>query len=201
MTHHQGMTLLAIAHVLLDRPIQRRFTSDPLVRTADLLLQERIPKQTVTVPPRAAQQTDTLRGRAVEAAAVHRVTTDPDTPLPEVHLLSNGSYHVMATHAGGGYSRWRDLAVTRWREDATCDTHGTFVYLRDRATGAYWSTTYQPTLQQARALRGGVHPGARRVPPAGPHDRHAHRDVAYRPKTTSRSAASSSPTSPTIRGR
>ena len=27
-------------------------------------------------------------------------------------------------HAGGGYSRWRDLAVTRWREDATCDRLG-----------------------------------------------------------------------------
>ena len=148
MTHHQGMALLAMAHVLLDRPIQRRFTSDPLVRTADLLLQERIPKQTVTVPPRVAHQMETFRGRAVEAAAVHRVTTDPDTPLPEVHLLSNGSYHVMATQAGGGYSRWRDLAVTRWREDATCDNHGTFVYLRDRATGAYWSTTYQPTLHK-----------------------------------------------------
>ena len=23
------------------------------------------------------------------------------------------------TSAGGGYSRWRDLAVTRWREDAS----------------------------------------------------------------------------------
>ena len=70
---------------------------------------------------------------------------DPNSPLPEVHLLSNGRYHVMATHAGGGYSRWHDLAVTRWREDATCDGYGTFIYLRDRKTGSYWSTAYQPT--------------------------------------------------------
>ncbi|MGB5606773.1 MAG: cyclic beta 1-2 glucan synthetase, partial [Gammaproteobacteria bacterium] len=66
-----------------------------------------------------------------------------------VHLLSNGRYHVMATHAGGGYSRWRDLAVTRWREDATCDSWGTFIYLRDRDTGLYWSTAYQPTQRKA----------------------------------------------------
>ena len=43
-----------------------------------------------------------------------RAFTTPDTPMPEVQLLSNGRYHVMISNAGGGYSRWRDLAVTRW---------------------------------------------------------------------------------------
>src|SRR5687768_17684088 len=37
-----------------------------------------------------------------------------------------------STAAGGGYSRWRDLAVTRWQEDPTRDGWGTFCYLRDR---------------------------------------------------------------------
>jgi cyclic beta-1,2-glucan synthetase len=148
MGHHQGMSLLAIAHTLLDRPIQRLFVSDPLVRTAELLLQERIPKQILTVHPRAGESADVARLPAAEAAAAHRVLPDPNTPSPEVHLLSNGSYHVMATNAGGGYSRWRDLAVTRWREDATCDGYGTFIYLRDRQTGRFWSTTYQPTRQK-----------------------------------------------------
>ena len=148
MAHHQGMSLLAIAHTLLDRPIQRRFVSEPLVRTAELLLQERIPKQTLTVHPRAGESVELARLPVAEAAAVHRVLPDPNTPLPEVHLLSNGSYHVMTTNAGGGYSRWRDLALTLWREDATCDGYGTFIYLRDRHTGRYWSNTYQPTRQK-----------------------------------------------------
>lgn len=74
-----------------------------------------------------------------------RVFSNPNTPLPEVQLLSNGRYHVMVTNAGGGYSRWKDLAVTRWREDATCDPWGAFCYLRDVASGAFWSTAYQPT--------------------------------------------------------
>ena len=60
-----------------------------------------------------------------------RVFTSPDTPMPEVQLLSNGRYHVMVTNAGGGYSRWKDLAVTRWREDSTRDNWGTFCYIRD----------------------------------------------------------------------
>jgi cyclic beta-1,2-glucan synthetase len=73
-----------------------------------------------------------------------------DTPAPEVQLLSNGNYHVMVTNAGGGYSRWKDLAVTRWREDATCDNSGSFCYVRDAASGEFWSVAYQPTLKRPK---------------------------------------------------
>jgi cyclic beta-1,2-glucan synthetase len=149
MAHHQGMSLLAFEHVLLNRPMERRFMSDPLVRATELLLQERVPKKGATVHPHAAEVSAAARPPDVEAGAIMRVFTDPNMPIPEVHLLSNGRYHVMATHAGGGYSRWRELAVTRWREDATSDGWGTFIYLRDHDTGRYWSTAHQPTLRTA----------------------------------------------------
>ena len=73
-----------------------------------------------------------------------RVLSSPNTPIPEVQLLSNGRYHVMITNAGGGYSRWNDIAVTRWHEDITCDNRGTFCYISDPVSGEFWSTTYQP---------------------------------------------------------
>ena len=149
MAHHQGMSLLSFAHVLLDQPMQRRFMSDPLARATELLLQERVPKKGATLHPHAAEVSAAARPPSADAGAIMRVFTEPNTQLPEVHLLSNGRYHVMATHVGGGYSRWRDLAVTRWREDATADCWGTFIYLRDRDTGRYWSTAYQPTLRRA----------------------------------------------------
>ncbi|WP_098424280.1 GH36-type glycosyl hydrolase domain-containing protein [Marinobacter sp. LV10R520-4] len=149
MAHHQGMSLLAFEHLLLDQPMQRRFMSDPLARATQLLLQERVPKQGATLQPHASEVSAAARPSAAEDDAIMRVFTDLNTPLPEVHLLSNGTYHVMATHAGGGYSRWHDLAVTRWREDATADNWGTFIYLRDRDTGRYWSTAHQPTLRKA----------------------------------------------------
>lgn len=149
MAHHQGMSLLSFAHVLLDQPMQRRFLSDPLVRTTELLLQERVPKKRDTLQPHAAEVSAAARPPGVDSAAIMRVFTDPDMRLPEVHLLSNGRYHVMATHAGGSTSRWHDLAVTRWREDATSDAWGTFIYLRDRDNGQYWSAAHQPTLRPA----------------------------------------------------
>uniref|UniRef100_UPI00273A3F1D hypothetical protein n=1 Tax=Stenotrophomonas sp. YIM B06876 TaxID=3060211 RepID=UPI00273A3F1D len=76
---------------------------------------------------------------------------EPTPSAAGVQLLSNGNYHVMVSRTGGGYSHWKGLALTRWREDATCDNWGAFCYLRDRASGLVWSTTVQPTLQQADA--------------------------------------------------
>jgi hypothetical protein len=66
----------------------------------------------------------------------------------------------MLTNSGGGYTRWRDVAVTRWREDSTCDSWGTFCYVRDLTdaesdTGAdsFWSAGFQPSGRDADRLR------------------------------------------------
>jgi cellobiose phosphorylase len=149
MAHHQGMSLLSLACLLLDRPMQKRFESDLHFQATLLLLQERIPKATA------------FHSYAVDSEGFHvlhdvkempmRVYTTPDTPMPEVQLLSNGRYHVMVTNAGGGYSRWKDMAVTRWREDSVCDNWGTFCYVRDKGSGVFWSTAHQPTLKTSEA--------------------------------------------------
>ncbi|MDP9012806.1 MAG: hypothetical protein M3O41_09185 [Pseudomonadota bacterium] len=79
-----------------------------------------------------------------EPAAAARRFTSPHHAAPRTHLLSNGNYSVMITAAGSGYSRWRDSAVTRWREDPTCDPWGSYVFLRDVTSGQVWSAGYQP---------------------------------------------------------
>jgi cellobiose phosphorylase len=63
---------------------------------------------------------------------------------PAVALLSNGSYGVMITSACAGYSTWRGLDVTRWREDATRDCWGQFYYVRDLSDDSVWSIGSQP---------------------------------------------------------
>ncbi len=149
MAHHQGMSFLALDYLLRNQPMQRRFLSDPVFKASELLLCERIPKIAAPVQPHAAE-VSAARQPPVVAADTMRVFPSPQTPIPQVHLLSNGRYHVMATNAGGGYSRWKKLAVTRWREDATCDGWGTFCYLRDAASGVLWSSAYQPTHRPSK---------------------------------------------------
>lgn len=53
--------------------------------------------------------------------------------MPELQLLSNGSYHVILTASDHGASCWQGLAVTRWSEDGTLDRGGTYCYVRDDA--------------------------------------------------------------------
>ncbi|MDR6713751.1 cellobiose phosphorylase [Pseudomonas hunanensis] len=144
MAHHQGMSFLALTSLLLDKPMQRRFASDPNCQASMLLLQERVPKT-------AAQYLHTSQAPALDdtgsaSESRLRVFSDPNRRYPAVQLLSNGRYHVMVNSAGSGYSRCNDLAVTRWHEDISNDSLGSYCYLRDVDSGHYWSTSYQPTL-------------------------------------------------------
>ncbi|MBL8533182.1 MAG: cyclic beta 1-2 glucan synthetase, partial [Betaproteobacteria bacterium] len=147
MAHHQGMSLLSLAYLIVDRPMQRRFEAEPEFQAVMLLLQERIPRAAALFS-HAAPAFD-ARSESTTARIPIRVFGSPSTSLPEVLLLSNGRYHVMVSNAGGGHSRWNDLAVTRWREDATRDHWGAFCYVRDLASGAFWSTAHQPTQKRA----------------------------------------------------
>ena len=144
MAHHQGMSIVAIANVLLDGRMRERFHSEPSIRASELLLQERTPRDVSVVHPRAEEVGTAARASAEQLPEVRRVFT-PHELTPQAHLLSNGRYSVMLTSAGSGYSRWRDIGVTRWREDPTRDDTGSYLYLRDVQTGAVWSAGYQPS--------------------------------------------------------
>ncbi len=145
MAHHQGMSLLSISHLLLQQVMQKRFETDIEVKSALLLLQERIPRITTFYSP-SVHEADT--SITPGATGFMRVLNTPDTTIPEVQLLSNGRYHVMVTNAGGGYSRWKNIALTRWREDCTRDNWGTFCFIRDLDNNSAWSAAFQPTLKE-----------------------------------------------------
>lgn len=147
MAHHQGMSFLALSSLLLNQKMQQRFQSDPQFQATELLLHERVPKLATVFP--YSPEKSAAGQFAIDANSSLRVVPTALTPRPEVHLLSNGRYKVMVTNSGGGYSRWNDMALTRWREDPTCDNWGTFCYIKDVTSGDVWSAGYQPTLQQS----------------------------------------------------
>ena len=143
---HQAMGLLALSSLLHGGPMQRRFEADPELRAALLLLQEPVPLRGAYEP--AAFARGAQRSAPREAPASQRSVTRVGLAQPQVQLLSNGRYHVMVTSDGGGYSRWGEWALTRWRFDATSDDWGVFCYLRDLDSGEVWSSAWQPTLVQ-----------------------------------------------------
>jgi cyclic beta-1,2-glucan synthetase len=153
MAHHHGMSLVALNNCLNDNIMQSRFHGDPRVQAAELLLQERSPHLVPLDRPPEEHRVEETPGRVVQSHVRRYVT--PHTVTPRAHLLSNGSLSVMLTNAGGGYTRWRDVAVTRWREDSTCDGWGTFCYVRDLTSignggeSTFWSAGFQPSGRDA----------------------------------------------------
>ncbi len=145
MAHHQGMTIVALTNVLTSGGMRAFFHAEPAVQAAELLLQERTPHGVAVTRPLEKEEGPQPHIREVALTPVQRRFRSPHDPIPRTHLLSNGRYAVMVTSAGSGYSRWQDLAVTRWREDVTRDCWGTYVFLGDVQRGGIWSAGYQPS--------------------------------------------------------
>jgi len=68
-------------------------------------------------------------------------------PMPWTHILTNGKYGSVYSHAGSGYSFYIDASqscINRWVQDLIKDEYGKYVYIRNNDTGEIFSTTYQP---------------------------------------------------------
>ncbi|HVC00718.1 MAG TPA: glucoamylase family protein [Steroidobacteraceae bacterium] len=148
MAHHQGMTILAIANVIDDGIMRRRFHAEPCIQATELLLQERTPRDVSVVRPGFEENNVAPPADGAWLPAGRRLKM-ADSATPQVNLLSNGRYSVMLTAAGSGYSRWRDVAVNRWHEDGTRDDLGSYIFLRDLENSFVWSAGHQPTAVEA----------------------------------------------------
>jgi len=143
MAHHQAMTITAIANTVQEGRLRARFHAEPMIMAVELLLQERVPRDVTETPPRSGDATSA--NPEPDTSSVVRQFLSPDIAAPTAHLLSNETYSVMLTPTGAGFSRWRGLAVTRWRDDPTMAQHGMFILARDRVSGAGWSAALQPS--------------------------------------------------------
>ena len=144
MAHHQGMTIVAIANALHDGQMRARFHREPMIQACELLLQERMPRNVAVAHPRAEEVSACAAAADCALHSERRLNHFNGGP-PITHLLSNGRYSVMLTASGGGYSRWRDVAVTRWQADSTRDAHGSFIFLWDMHNDLHWSLGAQPS--------------------------------------------------------
>ena len=141
MAHHQGMSLLSLNNCLNDNIMQTRFHTDPVVEAAKLLLQEKVPANIVFTKENK-EKVIPFKDIAYTEEDSHREYKEPNLILPRVHIMSNGSYSVMVTDKGTGYSRCKNLDVTRWREDVVLDSYGMLFYFRNTKTNEVWSSCY-----------------------------------------------------------
>jgi hypothetical protein len=128
MAHHQGMSIAALNNYFNNNILQRRFHSDPVIKSAELLLQEKSPEGGLFAKEYRDESTFTEKrlesgeGEAVRSFGV------PDSILPHMHILSNGSYSIVLTDGGSGYSKNEGMAVTRWSGDAAMERRNVHLY-------------------------------------------------------------------------
>ncbi|TVR32170.1 MAG: glycosyl transferase [Spirochaetaceae bacterium] len=143
MSHHHGMAFLSLSNYLHGGAVRNHFHSDPRVRAFESLLHESIPKL-------SARYLAT-RGRTPAIEGIGEITPSvssfdsPHTATPKTQLLGNGRYSLMVTNSGGGYSRWTDFELTRWRADTTRDSGGFHCYIHEADGNRLWSNSYHPT--------------------------------------------------------
>ncbi|MDP4159977.1 MAG: glucoamylase family protein, partial [Bacillota bacterium] len=146
MAHHQGMSLLALDNVLFENRMQNRLHNEALIQATELLLQERLPIASPAIPQPEGEQV-VKKQDAMQAAIENNqvvLTGTVNSPIPITHCISNGQYSVMLTNSGAGFSRFRGISLSRWREDVTRDAWGMYFYIQNLNSGDVWSATYHP---------------------------------------------------------
>jgi len=145
MAHHQGMSLTALAEVLLGGLMRERFHADVRIRAVEPLLFESAP---ITSPPLDKSKGGPAPVRLPAREPANRTWLE-GTAIPRVNLQGNGRYSIMLTNSGGGYSRWKGFDITRWRSDTTTDCWGSYIYIRDLKSRANWTASFQPFAEEA----------------------------------------------------
>jgi cyclic beta-1,2-glucan synthetase len=128
MAHHQGMSIVALANVLLGGVAQRWGMAPAQIEAVASLLHERAPREVSVLfePPQGWVQ----QSREARAPSLLREVLPGETAVAPTHLLSNGRYSVSLRANGAGWSRWGRVGISRWRDDALRDALGSFFYLR-----------------------------------------------------------------------
>ncbi len=146
MAHHQGMTIVAIANVVFDGRMRERFHDEPMVKAAELLLEERAPDHVPISTARGGPDSESRSTKAL-VTPYERVLSGEAALAPNVQLMSNGHLSLTVTSSGAAWLRWKGLAITRWSAEPTATSGSDHFYIRDAESGQVWSPAVLPTRQ------------------------------------------------------
>ncbi len=152
MAHHQGMSLAALNNFFNCGVLQKRFHKDPVIQSADLLLQEKMPTRAIHTKGHKEEWAGRNRRAELMDSAAVRTYGLPATIPPNIHLLSNGEYSVMITDGGSGRSLSGNMAVNRWEPDYI-SKKGFYIFIQNINSNTAWSATYEPFGQEPDKYR------------------------------------------------
>ena len=138
--HHQGMILASLANYLCGHCLQRYFMQEPAMKSMETLLKEK-----AQVKPYIDLKVTQYKRYRYSKVQTESDARDFDTiaNVPEIGVISNGQYTVLLNDRGGGFSRYKNIMLNRYRKISS-DHYGTFLYVRNLRDDRLWSATYAP---------------------------------------------------------
>ncbi len=149
MAHHQGMSLLTLVNLLHQNKMVELFHRDMRVRSAELLLKERIPTKASKIHEHVSHEE---KKQTQKKAQHHYKRRYESAEMPvDVNIHSNGRLTSLVTTQGAGFLQFDGVAITRWREQSPL-SWGNFLYIRDVDSGETCSPTFEPCQKPARKM-------------------------------------------------
>lgn len=143
MAHHQGMIILSLNNYLNGKLMQKRFNRNPYMKSARLLLQEKVPSNIVFTKENKEKIMPSKGNLALVDSPMRQIRF-PNFNIPNMHILSNGNYSVLLTDQGCGFSKSKSCSISRWREDHLTSQYGMFFYVKNLTNNQIWSAAYAP---------------------------------------------------------
>lgn len=141
MSHHQGMSFLALANVLIDDVCQRRFENILDIESISELLNESI--SNIKIKKAVKNKDEAIIFEPKEEHIPRFVKYEGNT-LPEMQMYSNGNYSLGISSSGGGYLKYNNEYITNFTRDFTNETPQGSIYIRDLKNEEFFSNTYLP---------------------------------------------------------
>jgi len=149
MAHHQGMILASINNFINQNILVRYFHSDPTIKCGEFLLQEKIPLR-VIITKEHKEIVKPFKREVYKEQTIVREVGAFESDIPICHILSNGNYSIILTNGGSSFSKYNDIYINRWRDDAIQRRYGTFIFLRNLNDNKVLSTTYEPICKKVK---------------------------------------------------
>ena len=146
MAHHQGLILLSIDNLFNSNILQKRFMQNPEMQAVNILLEERMPEN-VIITKEQKEKVEKIKNVDYETYRVREYTKAYDK-LNNINVISNESYTVVIDQKGDGYSKYKDIAINRFKKTDELQ-EGIHFYLKNINTKRIWTSGQMKYLSNA----------------------------------------------------
>ena len=127
MAHHQGLILLSINNLLNNNILKRRFSSNPEIEAVDILLQERMPKDTIITKERKEKVEKNKTN--VDSGYVEYEVKENNL-IRNINVISNEKYKITLDNSLRSVSEYDGKMINNYKETSEIK-QGIFFYIKN----------------------------------------------------------------------